>query len=374
MNMPDNYIQIVFLCGARDYHAMDWYRSALKLFPKREILILTDLIAGEGFKKLINDSDSVHRLLVLDRLLFTNQSRIGNYWRNLLKLLVFPVQVILLKRFANQHPHAIYHAHSMYYLWLACAAQVPYVGTPQGSDVLIKPYKSTLYRLASRLSLRQAKSITVDSWKMAKAVNEIAGVRAVIIQNGVDIAAISQQKLVVSSDNGSRNLVVSMRAITPLYRIEEIVRARNQAKCEQLQMLHFIYPFYESEYLSRIKGLLHDSDRDLGRVTREMMYRLFFRAKLVISIPSSDSSPRSVYEAVFCGAVVAVTYHPYIDALPACMKARILVVDLHDELWLPKALREAQSIVQVPFHPSREALDTYNQVRSFKVLESLLNT
>ena len=48
---------LVFLCGARDFHAMDWYKSAKELLPSKDIYILTDLIKGEGFRKLINKNE-----------------------------------------------------------------------------------------------------------------------------------------------------------------------------------------------------------------------------------------------------------------------------------------------------------------------------
>ena len=43
--------KLVFLCGARDFHAMVWYRSVEEEIPNENLCILTDLIAGEGFKK-----------------------------------------------------------------------------------------------------------------------------------------------------------------------------------------------------------------------------------------------------------------------------------------------------------------------------------
>ena len=364
--------KLVFLCGARDYHAMDWYRSARLLFPRRDIMILTDLIGGEGFKKLIDHNDAVFYLFVLDSFLFKTQSKLGNYWRNLLKLVVFPIQVLLLIRFSRRYPDCIYHAHSMYYLWLACAARVKFIGTPQGSDILIKPYRSTLYRIASGISLRRAKAVTVDSIKMASSVREIAGVTAVVIQNGIDISAVTKVKEAMDESSKQRNVVLSIRAMTPLYRIENIVASRNHSQhCVNLSIL-FIHPFYDSEYLARVCELMRESDKDLGRVNRDEMYSLLLQAKLVISIPSSDSSPRSVYEAIFCGAAVALTYHPYIDALPACMKARVILIDLESRSWFDDALEAAELITQNPFTPSNEALDTFDQVRSFRILDSLL--
>jgi len=137
--------QLVFLCGARDFHAMDWYRSAEEQTPKENVCILTDLIAAEGFTKLVGKNDIVHKLFIIDRFLFKNQSTIGNIWRNIIKFIVLPLQIGLLKKFHRKNPDSIYHAHSMYYIWLAAAANVPFIGTPQGSDILLKPFRSKIF-------------------------------------------------------------------------------------------------------------------------------------------------------------------------------------------------------------------------------------
>jgi hypothetical protein len=368
--MNKKYTKLVFLCGARDYHAIDWYRSARLLFPNRETLILTDLITGEGFKKLVSDEDKVHHLLILDRFLFSRQSRLGNYWRNMLKLIVFPIQALLLNRFSQIHPNAIYHAHSMYYLWLASAAGVPFVGTPQGSDILIKPYKSIFYRFASSHALRCAKAVTVDSNIMAQAVSEIADVKALVLQNGIDLSNLEKTRVALSDIDNDRRFFVSIRAMTPLYRIDKIILARNRSDKYKAHNLRFIYPFQEFEYLTCIRDLMDKEDQDLGRLNRSEMYEILFKSKLVFSIPSSDSSPRSVFEAIFCGAAVALTYHPFIDTLPVCMKSRIIIIDLEDDSWFDSAIEASERIILIPYIPSEEALDTYDQVRSFKIIDS----
>ena len=137
---------LVFLCGARDFHAMDWYRSAQYELSPNRISILTDLIAGEGFKKITNKNDRIYKLIIIDRFLFKNQSMIGDLWRNIIKLLFLPIQVYLIKKHNKSNPNSIYYAHSMYYLWLAYLANVSFFGTPQGSDILIKPFKSAFYK------------------------------------------------------------------------------------------------------------------------------------------------------------------------------------------------------------------------------------
>lgn len=365
--------KLIFLCGARDFHAMDWYRSALELIPNTPISIVTDLIAGENFKKIINDKDQVHRLFVLDKFLFRNQSSLGDKWRNILKLLVLPIQVLLLKKFARKNPNAIYHAHSMYYLVLARAARVKYIGTPQGSDILVKPKKSRFYNWFSKYGLEKAKHITVDSLNMQQGVMDLVGKKAVVIQNGIDMARISEtlDTLSIVKDSGFRRSgILSIRGFTELYRIKELILNRNLIVDKV--PISFIYPFHEDTYRSECKILMSDTDLDLGRVERISMYELLTKAQLVVSIPSSDSSPRSVYEAIFCGCPVAIDYNPYYDTLPACMKKRVVLVNLDEGNWLEKAIQKSNEILISKYEPSAEAIEIFDQRKSFLKLEKLL--
>lgn len=364
--------QLVFLCGARDFHAMDWYRSAEEQTPKENVCILTDLIAAEGFTKLVGKNDIVHKLFIIDRFLFKNQSTIGNIWRNIIKFIVLPLQIGLLKKFHRKNPDSIYHAHSMYYIWLAAAANVPFIGTPQGSDILLKPFRSKIFHFFSKKSMKKAKYITVDSFVMQEKAYEISGVTPKIIQNGIDLKSI---ELFLTSKilNLNRETILSIRGLTALYRIEEVVLSRNKIENEDKYPITFIYPFLEGEYKKKVFESISSLDIDLGRVTRDKMYELLFNAKLVISIPLSDSSPRSVYEAIFCGAPVAITHHQYYDSLPLCMKERIILIDIENENFIEEALRKAKEIRSIQFIPSSEALDLFDQRRSFKRILDLIN-
>jgi hypothetical protein len=88
---------IVILGGARDYHALDWYRTVRENTTKHKVIFLTDLIGGEGFDIIINDEDDIKNLFIIDKFLFNYQSKIGNIWRNLVKLIVLPSPNLLFK-------------------------------------------------------------------------------------------------------------------------------------------------------------------------------------------------------------------------------------------------------------------------------------
>lgn len=350
--------KIVILGGARDYHAMDWYRAVRTQISSENITFLTDLIGGENFNIIINENDKIEKLFIIDNLLFNKQSKIGNIWRNIVKLLIMPIQIAYLKQYVRKNQNSIFHAHPMYYMFLSWLSNVEYIGTPQGSEILVRPYKSKLYRYFAIKSLQAAKFVTVDSLNMKQKIFDLSGVEAIVIQNGIDMDEISKFLL----ETKIRNKIVSIRAMTELYRIDEIIKARNKSKLEVA--LNFVYPFEEAIYKNNIQ--FEPYDKDIGRLNKEDLYSLLTEAKLVISIPSSDSSPRSVYESIFLGSCVAITYNPYYEILPSCMKERIYIIDLSNSNWFEDAVDFSSEKIKKKYIPSAEALEMFDQNISLK--------
>lgn len=357
---------IVILGGARDYHALDWYRTVKKLMPDTHVVLLTDLIGGEGFDVIVNETDHVEKLFIIDEFLFRGQSKAGNIWRNIFKLLVLPIQIFYLKKYKQKHPDSVFHAHPMYYMFLCWLSGIEFIGSPQGDEILIRPYRSKLYRYFAKKALQAAKYVTVDSVNMQKGIEQLSGVQALVYQYGIDVESLQQLQ------STKRDKIASIRGMLPLYRIQEIIEARNRSKILSHEPISFIYPYYDEAYYTRMKKILISNDKDLGRLDKDAMYQLLLQSFLVVSIPESDSSPRSVYESIFLGCCVAVTYNPWIESLPQCMKNRLFIVDWDDPLWLEKAFEFAKKCVLVPYVPSEEALEMFDQRRSIgKVIEKL---
>lgn len=355
---------IVIVGGARDYHAVDWYRTIRKVAMNRRVMLLTDTIDGEGFENIVSADDDIERLLVVDSLLLSHGSRLADLWRNLLKVLVLPLQIILLRRFIAKNPTAVLHAHPMYYMFLCWMGGVRCGVTPQGSELLVRPKRSRLYAYFVRRSLQAAAFVTVDSLSMKEAVQRLSGVEALVVQNGIDTAEIRRH----AAKAGTRTRISSIRGFTPLYRIRELLDARNR---EQVKTrLTFVYPFKDDDYHAATKTVFAEGDEDLGWLNKDELYRLLAETLLIISVPSSDSSPRSVYEAIFAGACVAAVYNSYMEPMPACMRERIFIVDLDDAGWFTKALDFAKSKSVQPYVPSLEAIEQYDQ---YKSLESMVN-
>jgi hypothetical protein len=353
--------EIIFIGNARDYHAVDWYRTIKKVCSSRYVLFATDLIDSEGHLKIVREDDNIVHLYNIDWLLFKKQTSIGNYWRNLIKFILSPLQILKIKAINKKYPYSIFHAHTMYYMFLCWMSRITFIGTPQGSEILVRPDKSFIYKYFACKSLNAAKFISVDSKSLQDRIRDLCGKDAIVIQNGIDVSTILKKE---NNNKNERTNVTSFRGMYPLYRIEEVLEGRNRSKLKP--PLTFIYPYWEEAYKNTILSKFRQGDKDLGRLSSSKMFELLFATVLAISIPKSDSSPRSVYEAIFCGCCVAVTYNPWIESMPSCMRSRLFIVDLEDERWFDKGIEFAHFITKGPFIPSQQALDSFDQERTMK--------
>jgi len=358
--MNENYMDkksLVFLCGAKDFHAMDKYRLTKKYFDG-DVILVTDTIEGEEQKSLIDSGDQVHHLFIVDRLLFKKQSRVGHVWRNIVKLVLIPIQVRKLKAFYRNNPGYIYHAIPMYYMLLCYIAKIPFVGTPQGSEILVRPKQSKWYKKNAIKVLKAARYVIVDSQRMKKEIEVMSGVKAVVLKNGFNTSEILSLPYCAEK----KHKILSIRALRNLYRINEIIEVRNQTLPKT--PITMVYPAWDEKYKRASQALLKPFDKNLGRLERKELYEVLRNTLLVVSIPKSDSSPRSVYEAIFAGAIVAAAYSEYIDELPESMKERIFIVDLKKNNWLVEAMEYAINKSSEPFEPCNRALEICDEKRT----------
>jgi hypothetical protein len=196
---------------------------------------------------------------------------------------------------------------------------------------------------------------------MRQAAREISGVDAITVQNGINVSLINTAPVPLENQ---RNRVVSIRGWSPLYRIAEIISGRRSSLPDQ--PLTFVYPFFDNKYAEDIRAVLHPSDLTLGRLDKLELYKLLKSALLVVSIPASDSSPRSVYESIFCGCCVATTYSSWVDALPPSMRDRVFLVDLDDPEWFSKAWAFARGKAVQSFEPDAAALSMFDEDRCLR--------
>ena len=316
---------------------------------------------------MTNSNDQIFNLFIIDKYLFNSQTSLSNIWRNFLKLILIPIQLYLLYNYTKKNKTAIYFANGIYYSFLLSFMNIKYISTPQGSEILLRIHKSYFYKLFCHKALSKALIITVDSVSMQKKIFEFYNINAKIVQNGIDINNIINTKRLYP--NLKRTHFLSVRGFTSLYRINEIVESRNF--CSINSVISFSYPFFDTQYKNYVINICKPFDIDYGYLSKDIYYKTLLESKVIFSIPISDSSPRSVYEAIFSGCIVVITYNPYIDMIPIEMKSRIIVVDMNDKNWFKNAIDIAEIKLKSDFKINNNLLELYDQNTSFNRILNL---
>jgi len=350
-------VQVVFVGNARDYHTIDNIRSICRFLPPYSWILLTDCIESEGHVALARPADSISRLFIIDPLLFRDQSVLGHQWRNLLKFLLSPFQAFILAAKIRAVRPRVVHAHTFYYGFICRLARIPFLLTPQGAELTERPYHSFFYRTLMRWTLLGASHVFVDSTRMYNSAVSLGCNKVSIIQYGIDTFACR-----TFAQSSLRFRILSIRGLESIYRIIDIQVARDSQL--PTQALTFVYPLWEVHYRAIFRSLLKPFDHELGRVDKDRLYKVFGETILVVSIPTTDSSPRSVYEAIFCGCIVVTLYSSWIDELPHSMRSRIIISDLNSPSWLLDAFHLASHLIQHPFLPCQDALSKFDQYES----------
>src|SRR5436190_1140092 len=98
---------IIFVCSARDYHAMDWFDEVKRIAADTNVFVATDVAFTPAEPEAVTRRHEVLVLYNIDRLLWKQQSRLSDLWRNAVKALSTPLQVLGLRRLARRHPGAV---------------------------------------------------------------------------------------------------------------------------------------------------------------------------------------------------------------------------------------------------------------------------
>lgn len=348
------YSTVIFVCNARDYHTIDLCGALQNFLPQNSCLYITDCMESEGYDRIISTSNSIKKLLVIDPFLFPNQSTASNLWRNLLKLFLSPLQAALLKIYIGNPTGKIIHAHTFYYGLLCRLALIPFFFTPQGGELTERPNQSRIYKFLIQWVLSGAIHTFVDSKRMFDMARSLTRSNVSIHQYGIDT------KSCINADSGyERWRIISNRGLESNYQIDLIQEARDFSGIDL--PITFFYPLFDSNYSDYIRRGMKASDTDLGRIDKHSCYKLYAEAQLVVSIPISDSSPRSVYEAIFCGAPVVTTYSRWVEDLPPSMRDRVLIIDPQSFGWFNTAITWAKQCLKQPFIPCEVSLGKFDQ-------------
>lgn len=249
-----------------------------------------------------------------------------------------------------------------------------------GSDILLLPQKYWYYKLYYKLIYPFCSGIIQDS-----DVSKQAGIKIgaptknnEIIDIGVDFNYFNpniKKGFVRKKYNIGKNqkIVFHARGSRELYNSDIILKSIPNVKKVFPDVIYFFAGYYDENnpYQKIVKKLnVQKNVIFLGKIDRlRMLPKYYIDSNLVISIPSSDSSPLSVYETMACMTPIILSKLPWLDL--KFSNHDYMSVEPRDSISLSKKtiealtspnLRNAEKLYNV-------VLKDINSVRETKKLE-----
>ena len=202
-----------------------------------------------------------------------------------------------------------------------------------------------------------------------------------LIQYGVDsnYFKYKPKREIESFNINKKNFILfSPRGLSPEYNIDSILKSLSLLKKNGLKFKCIFAFNYGDKILNKYIDIatnlnIADSLIWLGYVKYENMQDLYNLSDAVISFPLIDSSPKCVYEALFCKANVIVSdLHWSYDFL----KNEIIRVESNNHLKLYEKLKEIYNHrdlkkIDIEKNYSR-ILDHYDYERNMKKIEKIM--
>ena len=192
-----------------------------------------------------------------------------------------------------------------------------------GSDVLVKPKKKPYLKLFYRLMYRFVDAVVQDSYVSQKAGISYGASKAnnEVIELGIDFDVFNREiekgkaaeLLGIPED---RRIIFSPRGFTQLYNIDTIIASIPEVR-KRFENVVYVFCRHFGGDWEKYKKMAEElgvGENVLftGFLDNELDMPYIYRdAEAVVSVPSSDSSPRSVYEAMACGTPAVVSDLPW---------------------------------------------------------------
>ena len=171
-----------------------------------------------------------------------------------------------------------------------------------GSDIMVTPAKSFLYRLLTKFSLRKADLLICASKAIEDKVNELKGnhdVKMLTQQYGVDDFVINYPKQEKIYDFVSNRAWVKNSNITYILEI-----FKNIGKSENIILIGSGGE-QENEILNRVNGL--ENAQSLGVLSYPDNIDIVSKSRFFLSLTTSDGASLSLLEAMAVGAIPIVS-------------------------------------------------------------------
>lgn len=273
-----------------------------------------------------------------------------------------------IKRFLKRWRPDVLHAHRINSAgWMAAASGFhPYVVTPWGLDIFTQPEGTLVAGLLARFVLTNADLVTTLSNTMSEQAERLGAKTDHIctVQFGVELDIFKPEP-----DNGTElvelrkslaipdhaKVVLSPRAITPLYNIDIILKSI-PIILQHVPEATFVFLDYNTdlEYKKQLVLVIHDLSIEAAvrwlppTRSRTEMAKLYRLSDVVVSVPSTDGTPVSVLEAMASGKPVISTDLPPL---------REFITNRENGLLVPvrQTSQVADSIIELLQQPAQAA-------------------
>ena len=225
------------------------------------------------------------------------------------------------------------HCHGLFALLISHMASIPnsrIIFTPQGSDLLVLPDKNFLIKKFLSYKLSKIALIIADSNlllnKSLKLSSNLRKSKLKLIQNGIPLADI--EALIKKDSNPfTRDIDICwIRGLGEIYQFKYFLKILNRiSKLSKFKINVTIISAYGSSIIP--KELNHYKNINLvisPRLNSLDFLKVLYKTKIVVSIPKSDSSPRSVYEAITLGCQIFATNLECFDWIPTELKSKFI--------------------------------------------------
>lgn len=243
--------------------------------------------------------------------------------------MTMPALPWMRRRLRELRPDVV-HAHWMPFAVLAALAGArPLVATAWGSDV----YGAGLrQRLLIRLALRRTAVATADSTHLLERVLGLGprSLRTMVVNWGVDLDAVSltqaheREEAKTRFGLGTGPVVFGPRGLKELYNPDVVVDAFARIRAA-LPGAVLVLKHSGTEELLEPRWLELPGVHVVGRIDDDAMAALYRAADVTVSIPDSDSSPRSVWEAMAAGSATVLSDLPWVHELIADERDALVV-------------------------------------------------
>jgi glycosyltransferase involved in cell wall biosynthesis len=263
--------------------------------------------------------------------------------------MTFPA-VLWMRRLIRKFQPDVVHAHWMPFATLAALGGArPLVATAWGSDVYRAGWRR---RWELRVALRRASVAMADSADLLARLQDFgpASLPAMLVNWGVDLgtfrvpSAEERAELKIRFGLGPGPVVLSPRGLKEIYNpgvvVDAFMRVRAAVPDSQLVLKHG-----GAEEPLRPEWSAAPGIHLIGHVEYEEMAALFRASELTVSIPKSDSSPRSVWEAMASGSATVLSDLPWV---------RELVADDRDALVVKPRADTVAAAIERLLHDDRE--------------------